>query len=117
MVTMRAIVLDAFGGADCLQMAEVPRPVATDGQLLIKVAYAGVNPADWKDREGFTARFFDIDFPYIIGFDAAGTVVETGPGVAGFSIGDYFSLNSEAFSTADTTALANAFADCSLDFA
>ena len=42
------------------------------GQVLVRVAYAGVNPADWKNREGLLAPFRPYEFPYIIGFDAAG---------------------------------------------
>jgi NADPH2:quinone reductase len=86
--SMRAVVLERFGGPQELHIATVPRPVAGPGELLVKVAYAGINPADWKDREGHTAAFFNINFPYIIGFDAAGTVAGIGPGVTGFSLGD-----------------------------
>jgi len=86
--TMKAVVLQRFGGPQELHIATLPRPVAGPGELLVKVAYAGINPADWKDREGHTAAFFRISFPYIIGFDAAGTVAEIGSGVTGFSVGD-----------------------------
>jgi NADPH2:quinone reductase len=85
---MKALVLDRFGGPGEFRLAELPRPEPGSGQVLVKVAYAGVNPADWKDREGHTAAFFDISFPHIIGFDAAGTVADTGPGVSEFSVGD-----------------------------
>lgn len=88
MALMKAAVLNEFGPVECLQLSTLPRPVPGKGELLIKVAYAGVNPADWKDREGSNAQFFDITFPYVIGFDAAGTVAEVGAGVSGFSSGD-----------------------------
>jgi len=86
--SMKALVLDRFGGPDQFRLAEMPIPSPGPGQVLVKVAYAGVNPADWKDREGHTAAFFDIQFPYIIGFDAAGTVAEVGEGVTSFADGD-----------------------------
>jgi NADPH2:quinone reductase len=85
---VQAIVLDRFGGPSELKLADIPRPEPGPGQVLIEVAAAGVNPADWKDREGHTAVFFDIRFPYVIGFDAAGTVAAAGAGVTGLAPGD-----------------------------
>jgi NADPH2:quinone reductase len=85
---MKALVLDQFGDASAFRLAEIPRPEPGPGQVLIEVKAVGVNPADWKDREGHTAIFFDIQFPYVIGFDAAGIVADTGVGVAGLAPGD-----------------------------
>ena len=85
---MKAAVLNAFGGPDEFELTRVPMPEASPGEVLIRVEYAGINPADWKDREGFTAMFFDIRFPYIIGFDAAGTIAAIGEGVTDFAVGD-----------------------------
>ena len=82
------MVIDRFGGADELHLADIERPVAGRGQVVIEVAYAGVNPADWKAREGWLAGYFDYRFPFVVGFDAAGIVAETGPGVEGVRIGD-----------------------------
>jgi NADPH:quinone reductase len=47
------------------------------------VAYAGVNPADWKCREGYLGAFLRYTFPFVLGFDAAGVVVALGEGVEG----------------------------------
>ncbi|MDP3674915.1 MAG: NADP-dependent oxidoreductase, partial [Novosphingobium sp.] len=86
---MQAMVIDRFGGPDVLHLAEIERPVAGPDQVVIRVAWAGVNPADWKAREGWLARYFDYRFPFVVGFDAAGTVAEVGPGVTQFAIGDH----------------------------
>lgn len=85
---MRAMVIDRFGGPEQLHLAEIERPVAGPGQVVIRVAWAGVNPADWKAREGWLAQYFDYKFPFVVGFDAAGTVADAGLGVTGFAIGD-----------------------------
>ncbi|ARS26137.1 NADP-dependent oxidoreductase [Sphingomonas sp. KC8] len=85
---MRAMVLDRFGGPEVLHMAEIERPSAAPGAVVIQVAYASVNPADWKAREGWLARYFAYQFPFVVGFDAAGIVAEIGAGVAGLKVGD-----------------------------
>lgn len=85
---MRAMVIDRFGGPEILHLAEVATPEPGPGEVLIRVAYAGVNPADWKCREGWLAQFFDYKFPFIVGFDAAGIVARLGPGVDNYKIGD-----------------------------
>lgn len=85
---MKAIVLDRFGGPEVLRMAEIERPVATPGNVVVQVAYASVNPADWKSREGWLSRYFEYAFPFVVGFDAAGVVAEVGDGVEGLAVGD-----------------------------
>lgn len=85
---MKAMVIDRFGGPDVLHMAEIERPVAAPGNVVVRVACAGVNPADWKAREGWLARYFDTRFPFVVGFDAAGVIAEVGPGVTGLALGD-----------------------------
>lgn len=85
---MKAMVLDHFGGPEVLHMAEIERPQATPGQVVVQVAYASVNPADWKSREGWLAQYFQYQFPFVVGFDAAGIVAEVGEGVADLCVGD-----------------------------
>jgi NADPH:quinone reductase-like Zn-dependent oxidoreductase len=55
---------------------------------VIRVAYASVNPADWKCVDGWLSQYFDYQFPFVVGFDAAGTIAEVGEGVTGFKVGD-----------------------------
>ena len=85
---MKAMVLDHFGGPEVLHMADIERPSATPGNVIVEVAYASVNPADWKAREGWLARYFDYQFPFVVGFDAAGIVAEVGEGVTHVKPGD-----------------------------
>jgi NADPH:quinone reductase-like Zn-dependent oxidoreductase len=71
----------------------VPGP----GEVLVRVAATSVNPIDYKRRAGLTKDFYPLHFPGLIGVDIAGTVVATGPGVEGFSVGD------RVFAMADNT--------------
>ncbi|MEW5847623.1 MAG: NADP-dependent oxidoreductase [Myxococcota bacterium] len=85
---MKAIVIDAFGGADKLHPAELPSPNPAAGEVLVEIAATSVNPVDWKIREGKLARMFPHHFPLIPGWDAAGTVAAVGSAVKGFHKGE-----------------------------
>jgi NADPH2:quinone reductase len=86
---MRAMVIDRFGGSDELHLADVPIPEPAPGQLLIRMVYAGVNPADWKARAGLLKPLERLyRFPITLGMDGAGVVERVGPGVEGFRPGD-----------------------------
>ncbi|MCB1703318.1 MAG: NADP-dependent oxidoreductase [Halioglobus sp.] len=76
------------GGPEVLQYGELPTPVPEAQDILIEVAYAGINPADWKNRQGLLAPFRPYSFPYVIGFDAAGIVAAVGGEVTSFKPGD-----------------------------
>ncbi|HEY1577111.1 MAG TPA: NADP-dependent oxidoreductase [Terracidiphilus sp.] len=94
---MKAIVVHQYGGPDVLKYEDYPDPVAGEGEVLVRVAAASVNPIDYKRRAGLTKDFYPIQFPGLIGVDIAGTVIKSGPGVEGFSIGD------RVFAMADNT--------------
>ncbi|MCB1842841.1 MAG: NADP-dependent oxidoreductase, partial [Halioglobus sp.] len=85
---MYAMIIEETGGAEVFRYAEVDTPEPGPAQVLVRVARAGVNPADWKNRQGHLAQFRPYVFPYIIGFDAAGVVAAVGEGVTGISVGD-----------------------------
>jgi NADPH:quinone reductase-like Zn-dependent oxidoreductase len=85
---MRAMAIEEFGGPERIRLMELPRPVLGPDYVLIRVAAAGVNPVDWKVREGNLANRFPHHFPLILGWDVAGTVEEVGPAVKNFSPGD-----------------------------
>jgi NADPH:quinone reductase-like Zn-dependent oxidoreductase len=85
---VRAMVIESFGGPEALRPANLPSPEPAGNEVLIEVAYAAVNPVDWKIREGMLAGMFPHEFPVILGWDAAGTVKDKGKDVTGFSIGD-----------------------------
>ncbi|MEE1783803.1 NADP-dependent oxidoreductase [Streptomyces sp. SP17BM10] len=83
---MRAVVVREYGGPQVLAAARVPVPEPGPGEVLVKIAYAGVNPADWRIRSGQVRRFGTP--PFSIGLDMAGTVETTGPGATRFQPGD-----------------------------
>jgi NADPH:quinone reductase-like Zn-dependent oxidoreductase len=94
---VKAIVVHQYGGPEVLKFEEYPDPVPGRGEVLVRVAAASVNPIDYKRRAGLTKDFYPIQFPGLIGVDMAGTVVEVGPGVEGFTAGN------RVFAMADNT--------------
>ena len=83
---MRAVEITKAGGPEVLQLTQRPVPVAAHGQVVLKVAYAGVNRPDALQRAGLYAPPATAsDLP---GLEASGTVVAAGDGVAGLSVGD-----------------------------
>lgn len=85
--TMRAIRFHAFGGPEVLVLEEVERPRPGAGEVLVAVHAAGVNPIDWKVRDG-SARALAPQLPRIPGYDVAGVVVEVGADVSRLKVGD-----------------------------
>ncbi|MCX2981766.1 NADP-dependent oxidoreductase [Halieaceae bacterium IMCC14734] len=85
---MFAMIIRETGGPEVFEYAELSTPAPGPGEVLVQVAYAGVNPADWKNRQGMLAAYRPYSFPYVIGFDAAGVVAAVGVGVQGLAIGD-----------------------------
>ncbi|MDH6144480.1 NADPH:quinone reductase-like Zn-dependent oxidoreductase [Kitasatospora sp. GP30] len=84
----KAVRYDEFGGIDVLRVEEVARPVPGDGQVLVRVKAAGINPGEALIRTGALARIFPSTFPSGQGSDLAGVVEEAGAGADGFSPGD-----------------------------
>jgi NADPH:quinone reductase-like Zn-dependent oxidoreductase len=84
---MRAISYSSYGGVERLTPGEHPRPTPGPAQILVKVAASSVNPVDWKVASGKFKLIMPVKFPCIPGFDMAGEIVELGPGVTGFRIG------------------------------
>ena len=85
---MKAMVIDAFGGAEAMYMTDIATPVPGPGEVLIRIRATSVNPVEWKIRDGHLARLFPCKFPLILGWDAAGTIAALGEGVEGFAIGE-----------------------------
>jgi NADPH:quinone reductase-like Zn-dependent oxidoreductase len=67
---MHAVVMHETGGPEVLRWEEIDRPEPDQGEVLIRVHAASVNPADWKARRGFRER----PLPAVLGFDVSGTV-------------------------------------------
>lgn len=85
---MKAAQISEYGGKDVLKVLEASQPKAGAGQVLVEVRAAGVNPFDWKVREGQARQMAELKFPATLGGDFAGVVAELGEGVSGLSVGD-----------------------------
>ncbi|WP_267555285.1 NADP-dependent oxidoreductase [Rhizobium rhizogenes] len=85
---MKAIQFSAYGGPEVLHVAEIDEPHAGPGQVRIAVRAAGVNPSDWKRRDGQYRDFEEVTFPSDLGVEASGVVDEVGAGVSNVAIGD-----------------------------
>lgn len=91
MVSMKAVQIHSLGGPEVLHYTEIERPLPQPGEVLIQVHAAGINPVDWGSRSyplPTTTGSPLASFPYILGWDLAGTVVATGTDVTSFSPGD-----------------------------
>ena len=84
---MKANRIHGHGGPEVLSYEDADMPAPGPGEVLIRVAVAGVNPADHKHRSGMFKDFVPYHFPHILGYDVAGTVEALGEGVTTPSIG------------------------------
>jgi NADPH:quinone reductase-like Zn-dependent oxidoreductase len=85
---MKASVIHEYGGPEVLRYEDYPDPVRQPGEVLVRVAAAGVNPVDALERSGETKAWRPVQFPGVLGWDLSGTVEKLGTGVEGFSEGD-----------------------------
>lgn len=85
---MKAIRIHQYGDASTLQLEETPRLPIADDQILVRIRDAGVNPIDWKIREGYLKQVMPANFPMTIGQDFAGEVVEAGKAARQFVVGE-----------------------------
>ncbi|MFE1241480.1 NADP-dependent oxidoreductase [Streptomyces tendae] len=84
---MRAVILKEFGGQEVLTAAEVERPEPLPTEVLVRVHAAGVNPVDWKTRQGQGMAGLQ-SLPLILGWDVSGVVEKVGFGVTTLRPGD-----------------------------
>jgi len=92
---MKAVRIHEYGGASVLSYEDAPLPEINQDDVLIKVHASGVNPVDWKVREGIRKR--NTSFPFILGWDVSGVIDQVGGEVADFKKGD------EVYSRTDLT--------------
>ncbi len=85
---MHAVRFHEYGPASRLTLDSVDRPEPGDGEVLVRVRAAGVNPIDWKFRAGYLQQFMPLDLPSTLGIDLAGIVERVGANVGGFAAGD-----------------------------
>lgn len=83
---MRAVAVRKFG--DEPELMDLPKPTPGDGEILVHLRAAGVNPFDWKIADGKALADQPHVFPLILGVDGAGTVEEVGAGTTNFHVGD-----------------------------
>ncbi|TLW94643.1 NADP-dependent oxidoreductase [Saccharomonospora piscinae] len=90
---MKKVIFAEFGGPDVLHLADAEEPHAGPGQIRVAVRAAGVNPVDWRIREGQSLGAHPtIELPAGVGLDAAGVVDEVGAGaedIDGVKVGDH----------------------------
>lgn len=79
MPTMRAVRIHRYGGPEQLMLEDRPRPEPQEGEALIRVQAAGVNPIDWKICQGLMQVSIPVTFPYTPGIEVAGVVAAVGP--------------------------------------
>ena len=102
---MKAVVIHETGGPEVLRLEEVPDPEPGDGEVLIRVRAASVNPVDWKTRRGLR----EVPLPALLGTDLSGTVEASR--ADGFAEGEeVFGMSASGgyaeYSTASATAIA-----------
>src|SRR5215471_1289678 len=83
---MRAVVVSEFGGQEQLRLVQAADPVPGPGQVRVAVRAAGVNPVDAGNRAD--GEWAGLRVPCIPGYDIAGVIDSTGPGVTGLAPGD-----------------------------
>lgn len=86
--TQRAVLIRTYGGVTATEVAQIEKPAAGQGQMLVRVRAAGVNGIDWKVREGYVRDAFPLQLPAVLGIELAGVVEAVGPGASRFHVGD-----------------------------
>jgi NADPH:quinone reductase len=99
---MRAVWYERNGAADVLNIGELPDPTPGPGEVRVRIVTSGINPSDWKRRQGLTRR---MEFPRVIPHqDGAGVIDRVGPGVPASRLGErvwlYQAQIGRAFGTA-----------------
>jgi NADPH:quinone reductase-like Zn-dependent oxidoreductase len=85
---MKAVRFDHYGDVDVLEVVDVAAPVAGEGQVVVRVEAAGINPGEAAIRSGALHERWPATFPSGQGSDLAGVVTEVGSGADGVSVGD-----------------------------
>lgn len=92
---MKAAILKEFGSVKNFEIVEIPMPKPGFREVLVKVFATSINPLDIQVRRGDYKN--ELDLPVITGHDISGEIVELGPGVENFKIGDEVYYTPEIF--------------------
>jgi NADPH:quinone reductase-like Zn-dependent oxidoreductase len=85
---MKAARIHAYGHSDRIEIEDIAQPAQHSDDVLIRIRAAGINPADWKIREGYMAKATPRSFPFTLGQDFCGDVLAIGADVADVECGD-----------------------------
>src|ERR1700688_4437646 len=85
---MRAYVLKHYGGPEGAQLMDVPAPAPRPRDILVEVHSAGLNPVDYKFRQGKLRAILRPKLPFVLGNELAGEVIAVGSDVTRFRVGD-----------------------------
>lgn len=85
---MKAVQYSQYGGPEVLQVNEVEKLFPAKGQVLVEVRAASINPFDYKLMQGYMKEMIPLKFPFTVGGDLSGVVVEVGEGVDNLKVGD-----------------------------
>lgn len=85
---MKALFYESFGGPEVLKLGELPDPHIGPDSVIVQVKAAGINPVDYKIRQGYLGGLIDTVFPVVTGWDVAGVVVAAGLDTPEFAVGD-----------------------------
>ena len=86
---MKAVQINAYGGNEVLEINEnASKPTFVQGQVLVEVHAASLNPVDKVIRAGYLKEMVPLSFPATLGGDFSGVVAEVGEAVSGFKVGD-----------------------------
>ncbi len=84
---MKAIAINEYGGLDVLIEQDIPLREPEEGEVVVRIHSAGVNPVDWKIRAGKLADRMPNVFPITLGWDMSGTVIKRGHGARRYQVG------------------------------
>ncbi len=103
--TMKAVRIHQYGGPEVLSYEDAPRPEPASDEVLVRVHAVGINPVDWKTREGGMSGRYHDPFPLIVGWDISGVVEAAGDNVTRFKVGD------EVFGMVNFPSIGSAYAE------
>ena len=83
---MKKVIYPKIGGVDSIEIIEVDDPIASEGEVVVRIHRAGINFADLMMRQGLYGS--NPDFPFTPGYEASGVITSVGSGVNGLDIGD-----------------------------
>ena len=85
---MKAVQIREYGGSEVVEVKDIAEPALKEGQILVKVHAASINPFDTKIRSGIYKDSIPLNLPYTPGGDFSGVILSLGEGVTEFEVGD-----------------------------